>query len=318
MEVRHFGKVKDVVPIPDLARVQTESYARLLQADVPPSSRREAQGIEGILRETFPIESHDGTMRLEYVGYEFGRPRYAPEECRQLRFTYGMPFVVRLRLVTGDEAVEEDVYLGDMPIMLGGGTLIVNGTERVIVTQLHRSPGIDFVEDRRVSERRLHSCRIIPERGSWIEFNVSRRDALDVRIDQSGKFAATMLLRASSPDYSTNEQIARLFYPTAKVGLSKQRATSKLAGKVSVGDVVDKSTGEVIVGSGGQITAELARKIKKAGVKTVEVVERIDDPLVLNTLREDKSATRDEALLRIYGRLRPGNPPHLKLSLIHI
>jgi len=312
MELRYFGKVEDTVAIPNLAKIQTESYARFLQADVAAEKRNKDQGVEGILQETFPIESHDGATRLEYVHYEFGRPRYTPEESRQLRFTYGMPFVVRLRLITRGQAVEEDVYLGDMPIMLGGGQLIVNGTERVIVTQLHRSPGIDFVEEARLVERRLHSCRIIPERGSWIEFNVTRRDTLDVRIDQSGKFAASMLLRASSPDFSTNAQIIKLFHPTTKVRLSDSRATSKLSGKIAVDDVVNKSTGEVIVGSGNEIDIDAARAIKAAKVRSVEVVKAIDDPLIINTLAEDKTHTREEALLRIYARLRPGNPPNLK------
>jgi DNA-directed RNA polymerase subunit beta len=312
MELRYFGKVEDAVAIPSLARIQTESYARFLQADVAPGKRNKGQGIEGILEETFPIESHDGATRLEYVHYEFGRPRYTPEESRQLRFTYGMPFIVRLRLILRGQAVEEDVYLGDMPIMLGGGQLIVNGTERVIVTQLHRSPGIDFVEEARVPERRLHSCRIIPERGSWIEFNVTRRDTLEVRIDQSGKFPASMLLRASSPDLSTDSQIVKLFYSTTRVRPSDSRGVSKLSGKVAVGDVVDKSTGEVIVESGQEIDTDLARKIKAAKVGSVEVVGNVDDPLILNTLREDKTHTREEALLKIYGRLRPGNPPNLK------
>ncbi len=312
MELRYFGEVEDAVAIPNLAQLQTESYSRFLQADVAPEKRKKDQGIEGILQETFPIESHDGATRLEYIHYEFGRPRYSPEESRQLRFTYGMPFIVRLRLIMRGQAVEEDVYLGDMPIMLGGGQLIVNGTERVIVTQLHRSPGIDFVEEAHLAERRIHSCRIIPERGSWIEFNVTRRDTLEVRIDQSGKFPATMLLRTTSPDFSTDARIVKLFYATTRIRLSDSRATSKVAGKVSVDDVVDKSTGEVIVKSGQEIDIDLARKIRAAKIKTVEVVSEIDDPLILNTLAEDKTRTREEALLKIYGRLRPGNPPNLK------
>ena len=138
-------------------------------------------------------------MSLEYLGYELGAPRYSPDECRRLRLTYGAPFKIRVRL-NKEEPIEEEVYLGEFPIMIGGGEFIINGTERVIVTQLHRSPGVDFSVETTRSDKKLHSCWIIPERGSWIELNVSKKDALQVRIDQSGKFPATMLVRALSED----------------------------------------------------------------------------------------------------------------------
>ena len=131
--------------IPDLTQIQTRSYERFLQYEIPPQKRKD-QGIEGVLREIFPIESYDKTLRLEYIRYELGKPRYEPDECRQLRLTYGRPFRVWLRL-TKEQPIEEEVYLGDMPIMLGGGEFIINGAERVVVSQLHRSPGVDFVSD---------------------------------------------------------------------------------------------------------------------------------------------------------------------------
>ena len=126
-----------------------------------------------MLREIFPIESYDKTLALEYVRYELGKPRYEPDECRQLRLTYGRPFRIWLRL-NKEQPIEEEVYLGDMPIMLGGGEFIINGAERVVVSQLHRSPGVDFVSEMEAGERRLHSCRVIPERGSWIELNTTQ------------------------------------------------------------------------------------------------------------------------------------------------
>ena len=162
-----------------------------------------------MLREIFPIESYDKTLRLEYIRYELGKPRYEPDECRQLRLTYGRPFKVWLRL-TKEQPIEEEVYLGDIPIMLGGGEFIINGAERVVVSQLHRSPGVDFVSDMEgTGERRLQSCRIIPERGSWIELNVNRKESLSVRIDQSGKFSIMTLLRAMEPKYSDNANLLR-------------------------------------------------------------------------------------------------------------
>ncbi len=161
--VRNLGIVRNDFEISDLTRIQTESYARFLQLDRGPRERK-SQGIEEILREVFPIESYDGQYRLEYLRYELGKPRYTPTECRQLRLTYGRPFRVWLRLVK-EQPIEEEVYLGDMPIMLGGGEFIINGAERVVVSQLHRSPGVDFVLSSEPGEKKNYSCRIIPERG---------------------------------------------------------------------------------------------------------------------------------------------------------
>ena len=210
-EIRRFGSLRPPYAIPDLTEIQTRSYEAFLQYETPWPKRKD-QGIEGVLREIFPIESYDKTLRLEYVRYELGKPRYEPDECRQLRLTYGRPFKVWLRL-TKEQPIEEEVYLGDIPIMLGGGEFIINGAERVVVSQLHRSPGVDFVSEvEGTGERRLQSCRIIPERGSWIELNVNRKESLSVRIDQSGKFSIMTLLRAMDPQYSDNANLLRVFY----------------------------------------------------------------------------------------------------------
>src|SRR5215207_5395037 len=208
--VRNFGRDLDAVEVPPLTDVQTKSYDRFLQLDVP-QARRTPTGLEGVLQEIFPIESYDKKIALEYVKYELGKPRYDTTECRQLRLTYGRPFRVWLRLrKTDGTTVEEEVYLGDMPIMIGGGEFIINGAERVVVSQLHRSPGVDFVMEIE-ADKKLHSCRIIPERGSWIEVNVTKKDTLGVRIDQSGKFSSMTLLRALDPAYSSDEMILRTF-----------------------------------------------------------------------------------------------------------
>src|SRR6266567_2490395 len=193
-EVRNFGRFGDAVEVPPLTDIQTRSYERFLQLDIP-LDKRTPSGLEGVLREIFPIESYDKTLSLQYLKYELGKPRYGPDECRQLRLTYGRPFRVWLRL-NKEQPVEEEVYLGDMPIMLGGGEFIINGAERVVVSQLHRSPGVDFVSSSEPGERKTFSCRIIPERGSWIELNIGKRETLGVRIDQSGKFSSITLLRA--------------------------------------------------------------------------------------------------------------------------
>ncbi|HMO65260.1 MAG TPA: DNA-directed RNA polymerase subunit beta, partial [Verrucomicrobiota bacterium] len=192
-DLRKFGSGRESFELPDLTKIQTESYERFLQYNGgSPSQKRKNEGLEGVLQEIFPIESYDKTIKLEYLRYELGKPRYTMDECRQLRLTYGRPFRIWLRLLK-DQPVEEEVYLGDLPIMLGGGEFIINGAERVVVSQLHRSPGIDFVSEMDPGERRMYSCRVIPERGSWIELNTTKKDSISGRIDQSGKFSAMTL-----------------------------------------------------------------------------------------------------------------------------
>ena len=186
--VRKFGSGLDALEIPNLTELQTRSYEAFLQEDIAPEKRK-IQGLESVFKEIFPVESYDKTVSLEFLRYELGKPRYTPDECRQLRLTYGKPMKVWLRL-NREQPIEEEVYLGDIPIMLGGGEFIINGAERVVVSQLHRSPGVDFVEEQDgTSDRKLPSCRVIPERGSWIEVNVTKKESLSVRIDQSGKFS---------------------------------------------------------------------------------------------------------------------------------
>jgi DNA-directed RNA polymerase subunit beta len=308
-QVRNFGRFGDAVEVPPLTDVQTRSYDRFLQLDVPPE-KRAPTGLEGVLQEIFPIESYDKTLSLQYHRYELGKPRYGPDECRQLRLTYGRPFRVWLRL-NKEQPVEEEVYLGDMPIMIGGGEFIINGAERVVVSQLHRSPGVDFVVETEASERKLHSCRIIPERGSWVEINVSKKETLGVRIDQSGKFSAMTLLRAMDPEYSTEADILKAFYPTEAVKVTPANK-ARLAGATAVGDIIDPQTGEVYLESGETLTPEILDKAYSCTLKEITVLGSMKDPLILNSLKEDPTSTHEEALLKIYQRLRPGNPPQLE------
>jgi DNA-directed RNA polymerase subunit beta len=308
-QVRNFGRLGDTIEVPSLTDVQTRSYDRFLQLDVL-VEKRQPTGLEGVLREIFPIESYDKTISLEYVKYELGKPRYDPDECRQLRLTYGRPFRVWLRLKK-EQPVEEEVYLGDMPIMIGGGEFIINGAERVVVSQLHRSPGVDFVIETEAGERKLHSCRIIPERGSWIEINVTKKETLGVRIDQSGKFSAMTLLRAMDTAYSTDADIMKAFYPTEPVKVAPANRT-RLEGATVVGDVIDPETGEVYLDSGKTLDAGALDKVYRSTLKEIVVLGKIKDPLILASLEDDPTHTHEEALLRIYQRLRPGNPPQLE------
>src|SRR5881275_1873242 len=225
-EVRDFAKRGDALPIPNLIEVQQVAYQRFLQKEVE-QGKRKSEGLEALLREVFPIESYDGNLRLEYISYDLAEPRYTTDECRALRLTYGMPFRIQVRFVRKDkdEVIEDSVYLGEVPIMIGGGEFIINGAECVIVNQLHRSPGVDFLVEVQEGDRPLHGCRVIPERGSWIECSVTKKDALAVRIDQSSKIPATTFIRALDKKLGTTEAIIREFYTveSVKVGqLSNQ------------------------------------------------------------------------------------------------
>jgi len=309
---RNFGRVGEVLDIPSLTEIQTKKYAHFLQLGTEPDRRRN-RGLEAVLREVFPITSYDGSLRLDYVLYRLGRPRYTPDQCRALRLTYGRPFRITVRLSgqAYDAPIEEEVYVGELPIMMGGGEFIINGAERVIVSQLHRSPGVDFSMELQAGDRRLHSCRIIPERGSWIEINVSKKDVLQMRIDQSSKIPVTAFLRAMNPKYADTETLIRLFYDTKMLRLTQVKRGTPIQDMYVVSPVVDKGTGEIILEAGQRI-GETWDTIRNSAIKKLEVVADPQcDPLILNTLAEDKTTNYDEAVLYIYGRLRVGNPPNL-------
>jgi len=321
---RSFGKVKDAVEIPDLVAIQRKSYDNFLQKDVAPTKRK-CVGLEALFQETFPIESYDKKMLLEYLYYELEKPHYTPIQCRQLRLTYGYPLKIwcRLRTKEGEDLAEQAMYLGEIPVMIGGGEFVVNGAIRVIVSQLHRSPGVDFLIESKEGDRVLHGGRVIPERGSWIEIGVSNKDTLVVRIDQSSKIPATIFLRAMDPAYGTTEEILRLFYQTKVVPIAKLTPTMWV-----VESIVDEESGEIIVKAGGQISDKIsliqaanatptekdakkqtkAKKSKKS--IDIEVIENPRDTLILNTLAEDDCQSHEQALLKFYMRLRPGNPPN--------
>ncbi|MBN2137003.1 MAG: DNA-directed RNA polymerase subunit beta [Sedimentisphaerales bacterium] len=323
--IRSFGRIRDVVEIPDLVAIQRKSFDYFLQKDTVPTRRKDV-GLEALFREIFPIESYDKNMTLEYLCYELEKPHYTPTQCRQLRLTYGYPLKIHCRLKTkkSDDSTEQAMYLGEVPVMIGGGEFIINGAVRVIVSQLHRSPGVDFLIESKEGDRVLHGGRIIPERGSWIEIGVTHKDVLAVKIDQSSKIPATVFLRAIDPNYSTTPSILRLFYETAKVPLNKLTPTMW-----AVEPVVDTETGEILVKAGAQFSDKVSivqaalsePKSKSSKKKTtkakkskksveIEVIEVARDPMILTTLAEDDCESHEQALLKFYMRLRPGNPPN--------
>ena len=221
-QVKTFGSHLSSFQVPDLTKLQTARYSRFLQEGVEPDQRKRI-GLEEVLQEAFPISDSEDRRRLEYVSYVLEKPRYTSDECRELKLTYGMPLRVRIRL-TGEnvETVEEDIYLGDIPIMLGGGEFIINGAERVEVCQLHRSPGIDYLEVKD-DDRSGYTCRIIPERGVWVELLVTSKNEIQVKLDQATKLPAMQMLRAMDINYASNEALIRAFHGERiqKISLAK-------------------------------------------------------------------------------------------------
>ncbi len=315
--VRDFSKRGDALDIPNLVDVQSAAYERFLQLEKPAEERDPYLGLDSLLREVFPIVSYDGNMQVEYVRYELDEPRYTPEECKELRLTYGLPFRVRVRFVRKDvsEIPEEDIYLGEVPILLGGGEFIVNGAERVIVNQLHRSPGVDFSIASDEGDRPLHSARIIPERGSWIELEVTKKDVLTMRIDQSTKIPAVTFLRAIDENFSDTHKLLDLFY-----GVKTIKAKDLKPDHFVAAPIIDTDTGEELVPVGGQV-GDAIEMVLASSIKEVEIVNDPSDMLILNTFAEEKSAfaglegldvtEHESALLALYARLRPGNPPQV-------
>ncbi|HRQ71451.1 MAG TPA: DNA-directed RNA polymerase subunit beta [Phycisphaerales bacterium] len=316
-KVRNYSKRGDGMSIPDLTELQGRAYERFLQSNKGPHDRDPSLGLEALLREVLPIESYDGTMRLEYLHYTLDEPRYTPDECRELRLTYGRPFrlAVRLQRENHTDLPEEDIFLGEFPIMMGGGEFIVNGAERVIVSQLHRSPGVDFSIVSSEGDRPLHSARIIPERGSWIELEVTKKDVLAMKIDQSTKMAATTFLRCLDESVASTDAIISLFYEVTEV-----KAGDVQPEHWAAQSIIDTETGEEFVHVGRQI-GDKAEAIRSSSLKKVRVVQNPSDELILNTIAEEKleqfeaGSDRERALLKVYSRLRPGNPPQVDKAL---
>ncbi|MBP1152895.1 MULTISPECIES: DNA-directed RNA polymerase subunit beta [Methylocaldum] len=279
-----FGKRRDVLEVPYLLATQVDSYKRFLQADVPPSKRVD-EGLHAALRSVFPIESHTGHAILEYVNYSLGEPTFDVKECQQRGANYAAPLRVLVRLVIYDREApasakvvkdikEQEIYMGEIPLMTDTGTFVVNGTERVIVSQLHRSPGVFFDHDRgktHSSGKLLFNARIIPYRGSWLDFEFDHKDCVYVRIDRRRKLPATVLLRALGYD---NEQIIKLFFETNRFSFIKEGILLDLIPERLRGDIASfdiKADGQMIVEKGHRITARHIRQMDKAGLKQLDV-----------------------------------------------
>ncbi len=315
---RDFSKIRSIIDIPNLLDIQLESFRNFLQVDVDPE-KRDNDGLQAVFADVFPIDDIHGNYKLEFVKYDVAEPKYSVRECQERDMTYAGPLKATLRLIIydkGDKGAKKtvkdimenrEVYLGDLPLMTEAGTFIINGAERVIVSQLHRSPGIFFSEDIHPNGKRLYSARIIPYRGSWVEFTLDVNDLMFVHIDRRRKIPVTILLRALG--YSSDEDLLSLFYDVKVLDTSKA-----LVGKVCAASIVDTSTGEVIVDSNEEITANHVQRLRKLKIPQLQVVAEDlsrDSGVFRNTMKKDKTGSEQEALYRIYNLLRPGDPPNV-------
>ena len=372
---RSFGRIKKIIDLPYLIEIQKNSYDLFLQRELTPAQRQNI-GLQEVFKSVFPIKDFNETASLEFVSYALGEPKYDVEECHQRGMTYAAPLKVTVQLVlwdvdsqTGSRSIknvkEQEVYFGEMPLMTKNGTFMVNGTERVIVSQLHRSPGVFFEHDKgktHASGKLLYSARVIPYRGSWVDLEFDPRDILYVRIDRRRKFHATVLLRALG---MTTEDLLNYYYRSdtivfdgrkpalifnashllgAKVGsdlrdpktnelivkegkkysrpILRQMEAAKIKhvpigweeilGRVASHDIVDPQTHEVLLECNHEITQDKLDIIREKGIHQIEVLfieESAVGPYLRNTLLQDRIHKPQDAILEIYRRLRPGDPP---------
>ena len=319
IERRSFGKIKEVIEMPNLLSVQIDSYESFLQLETPPR-QRQRKGLHLVFESIFPVADVHAIYSLEYVDYSVGNPRYSEEECRERGMTFAAPLRATLRLVTRDkespespvkDIVEQSVFLGELPIMTAEGTFIINGAERVVVSQLHRSPGVFFDETMHPNGKRLFSARILPYKGPWLEFSMDINDIMYVHIDRRRKLPVSLLLKAMG--FSRDGEILSLFREDVE-----RAVNDELAGHYNSGqDVVDPETGEVLLEAFDEITPERLEGLQNAGIATLQVLaapEGSDPGVMENTLKKDPSEDEEDALTRIYNLLRPGDPPNIETA----
>ncbi len=374
-ERQNFGKVPQFLETPNLIDIQKMSYEKLLQKDIH-MDKGEESGLQAAFLSVFPILDYNETASIEFLGYMIGEPKFGVRDCLLKGITYAAPLKIRVKLNLWEfepkeskrlkESREEEVYIGEMPLMTDKGTFIINGTERVVVSQLHRSPGVFFSHDKgktHASGRLLYSARVIPSRGSWLDFEFDSKDILYVRIDRRRKLPATIVLKALG--YS-NEDLLKIFYPIELINIEGNKF-SRVVSEVLVGhkatiNIIAPDTKELIVKEGSKITKGAIRKMETSGIKTIPISKnellgritlkdiidpstgeiilegnevitedafnkilslKIDSlsllfidnvhflPSLRDTLLTDKVNTQEEALIEIYRKLRPGEPPTL-------
>jgi DNA-directed RNA polymerase subunit beta len=317
INIRHnFEKIKTTTEFPDLLDLQVGSFHDFLQENVKPKER-EMFGLHEAFASIFPLQDNHENYILEYKSYTIGKPRYSPSECSDRGITYNVPLTVQLRLKITDEkdkkkfsqVIDQDVYFGNMPYMTDKGTFIINGAERTVVTQLQRSPGAFFDQKFHPNGAKLYNARIIPIRGSWIDFTTDINDVLFTIIDRKRKFPATLLLR--SLGFSSDEDIYNAFGLILDLNPSKIDE-DKLSHYVVIEDIIDHETGELFVESGKELNESIIKtliKNKAKSIKVVDVRNNIDSMMLHNTIQKDPTKSTEEALVRVYYLLRGSEAP---------
>jgi DNA-directed RNA polymerase subunit beta len=321
----NFGKIKEVIAPPNLIELQVNSYKEFLQLDGPQSKRKNT-GLQAVFTEVFPIESYDGKNQLDFDSYEIGEPKNDWLECLREGITFGAPLHVTFKLKEEKATKEEKVFMGELPLMTPQGTFVINGAERVIVSQLHRSPGIAFESTQHPNGKILHSFRIIPDRGSWYEAQFDTSDLLYVYLDRKKrrrKFLTTTFFRALANFDATSgkeskegkktgsdAEILELFYDIEDLSVKDAEKLEDIQNKVLVEDAVDVDKGIVVARAFEPLSKAVVKQIAELGVNKIRVVDTsVDDGIVIKCMKKDPTKNEEEALKDIYRRLRPGDPP---------
>ncbi len=330
MKIQNFSRIRKkaeqsglpFVHVPNLLSMQIDSYDQFLQKEVHPQKRYE-EGLQAVLKSIFPLEDQKGIYYLEFIDYIVLKEKYSTDECIERNLSYQAPVKARMRLVIYDEeilketgekrvksTIEQDVFLGEIPLITNQGTFIINGAERVIISQLHRSPGIFFSEAKHPSGKILNSAKLIPYNGSWLEFNMDSYDALFVLIDKRRKLPATVLLRAVG--LSTNDDLRNYFYEKEKIDVKKANDRFLFA------DVMNSETGEILFDAGSEIGNAEIEAMVEGGIKKIDVIKsnfEITRKIIEQTIAKDQTTSQEEALKKIYTLIRPGEEPTYEIAL---
>ena len=310
MERINFGKLKDVIEPPDLIEIQAKSYKDFLQMGVAPNHRKPI-GLQAVFKEVFPIESYDNRLVLDFVKYEFTLPKDNPYHCLKDGKTYAAPLHVTFRLKNVQEVSEEVVYMGEIPIMTESGSFVINGAERVVVSQLHRSPGICFEQTMHANGSTIYSFRLIPDHGSWVEVQFDAGGIIHIYLDRQHrrrKFMAPTFLRAIG--YGSDEELLGLFYKFEKLNLRGTIEDAQLLHRVLKEDVIDVESQAILGRRYDALTRNLVKQMVAAKFSVVEVVDvSWDEGLFLRNIQKDATHSEEEALKDIFKKLRPGDPP---------
>ncbi len=307
-----FRDKEEILDLPNLIEIQVKSYTEFLQADRLPHER-EVEGLEEVFQEVFPIKSYDEKTLLEYLSYGLGVPKYDPEECIRRGITYNVTLKVKFRLTDETGIKEEEVYMGTIPLMTEQGTFVINGAERVIVSQLHRSPGIAFEMEKHPKGNMLYSFRVIPYRGSWLEAAFDMNDLIYIYVDRKKrrrKVLATSFIRTLG--YSSDADIIEEFFETHRVKIRSEKDFVRIVGKILAEDVVDEESGAVYGKASEKLTTAMLKRMLDAGISAVRIAEDADETSpIIKMLAKDPTDSYESALKDFYRKIRPGEPATL-------